>query len=245
MADEKKYGSKYWLNKLIASDSLDKELERIDGIRVIKGTGVPVTRNSTESPIEKLKENWLETYLASHKIINNEHPFCCWWVEHKEKRPTWDYICQATMGGKEGLILLEAKAHRNETSRSKKQEPKKKEKTTDDSFEIMKNNHIRIENNITSQLNELGGEYSGYYQISNRIAYANKVRKTLELPVLLVFLGFINMDSHFPDRFMTKPKWEDKIEEALRSLKLEHLTKTPIQDLIDSPGIRILSYPDK
>ena len=237
MTDVKKYGSKYWLNKLIENDSLNKELERIDGIRVIKGTGVPFLGNQAEKSLEK--------YLEDYGIINKENPFHGWWVDHPGKQPTWDYICQARISGREGLILLEAKAHRNETSKPKKPKPQKNESTSDYSFEKRQRNHRKIESNITSQISVLGGDYSGYYQVANRIAYTIKAREVLGRPVLLVFLGFINMDSHFTDRFMTQSDWESKMSEILKSLKLLHLTNTPIQDLSSSPGLRIMSYPEK
>ncbi|NLV51168.1 MAG: hypothetical protein GXY20_10815 [Clostridiales bacterium] len=152
------YGSRYHLMKLIKSDELKSLLESIPGVIIIEGNGVP----SKSSPSEKT----LERFLKDRELYSAE--FDSWWIEHRGKRPTWDYICEAELDGKRGLIFLEAKGHRRECGSGKKADPKKDTAN----YEVKLENHKSIEKCITEEITAFGGEYTGQYQIANRIAYA-------------------------------------------------------------------------
>lgn len=228
------HGSSDSLLRMIKSNDLITFLEKkIEGIKVIEDTGVP-TRNESA-------EKYLETYLKEFMITTEEfNPFKNWWIPNRGNRPTWDYICQATIAGRKGLILLEAKAHKNECNAKRKSKPILSATMSEKSFKEKLENHDSIIKCITEELGELGGSYAGYYQIVNRIAYANKAQRELEMPVLLVFLGFIG-DKSFGDNWNKPEEWQRDIAKQLRLLNVENLVRVGTPVLSKHPDIRILS----
>lgn len=227
-------GSSDWLLRMIKSNDLNTFLEKkIEGIKVIEDTGIPSKDDSAEK--------YLETYLNKFKITTKEfNPFKDWWIKNRGKRPTWDYICQATIAGRRGLILLEAKAHKNECNAKKKSKPIFSATMSENSFKEKMENHDSITKCITEELGALGGTYIGFYQIANRIAYANKVQRELGVPVLLVFLGFIG-DKSFRDSWNKSEEWHSDITKQLRLLNIENLVRVGPPVLSSYPDIRILS----
>lgn len=219
------HGSSPSLLKMIMSGRIDNLLNEMDGVEVIPDTGVP----SKEDHIERE----LKTYLKNKGYGLEEVEYLSkWWPN---SGPVWDYICKAKFNEKEGLILLEAKSHKGETKGQKKPTPDPKLKQS-----LI--NHQNIEDNITSEFSELGGAYKGYYQIANRITFANKARKVLRQPVLLVILGFIN-DKSFNDYYSSCGEWQDDMKACLRTLQLDYLLDTNIDELTDKVGVRIISTP--
>lgn len=212
VVNSKAYGSKYWLSKMINSGLLVDELEAIPGVKIFSGTGVP----SKEKPSEKS----LEKFLVDEGIIGKDHPLYSWWATHPAKKATWDYICLAEIQGIQGIILLEAKAHKGETSKSGKAPPVQGKVTH---YDQAVRNHMQIEMNIKDEFNRLGKCYqasiNGYYQIANRIAYSSKAHAALGMPVLLVFFGFIG-DAHFKDFWTNETVWQNDINACLNALDL-------------------------
>ncbi len=113
-----------------------------------------------------------------------------WWLEIKRgnpETPNWDLISTCKIDGKPGLFLVEAKAHFTENKPNGK-DP--------DSNPI---NHEHIGNmikDVKDKLNEgdkfsFGLTHERYYQLSNRFAWTWKLAH-LGIPVVLVYLGFIN-----------------------------------------------------
>ena len=138
-----------------------------------------------------------------------------WWTINDGKRPTGDYMCKANISGQKGLILVKVKAHVSETLRAKR-------KLIKDANTKQEGNHKNIESCISNELNKLNGEYSGYYQIANRIAYDLHAEEVLNIPIILVFLGFIR-DNHFKDFYSTSGSFREHTEECLENLKCESL----------------------
>jgi len=133
-----------------------------------------------------------------------------WWLAVRHKRantPNWDIVSQATISGREGLILVEAKAHANELHAEGKL---KTIKTNLD-------NHGKIGQAISVANNGLNSLLPGWnifrdthYQLSNRFAWAWKLA-TLGIPVILVYLGFLNAEEMRDqgEPFASAMKWED------------------------------------
>ena len=228
------HGSSDWLLRMIRNNDLHAFLEKgIEGIKVIEDTGVPSTKD--------LSEKQLETYLKDFKMINDAfNPFKGWWIPNRGHRKNWDYICQATIVGHKGLILLEAKAHKSECNAKEKPNPKLSAATSEKSFKKKQENHDSITKCITEELGALGGTYAGFYQDANRIAYANKAQRELGVPVLMVFLGFIG-DKSFRDGWNKSDEWQSDIRKQLRLLNLENLVGVGAPVLNNRPDIRILS----
>lgn len=232
--DEKKYGSKYWIQELIKNDKMNSMLKKkLADLKIKKITKcIPNIENSSkETSLEQFiklcgyPEEDITRFSEYNKIKSKK-----WWTLHRGKRPTWDYICEANISGKKGLILVEAKAHVDETFKTKKILKK-------DANKKQQENHENIENCISQELSNLNGEYSGYYQIANRIVYASHAAEVLNIPVILVFLGFIR-DKHFKDFYSTSGSFRKHIEECLENLKCKFL----IDDKKGKITVKIVTY---
>ncbi len=227
--DEYTYGSRYRLMELIKSGGIDTLLESVPSVKVIKGTSAP--------SIDTQAEKTLESFLRERDLYSEK--FNDWWIKRRGKRPTWDYLCEAELGNERGLILLEAKAHKSECSSGKKAKPAVGVPNYEDKLD----NHMSIELSITKELAKLGGEYTGQYQIANRIAYASFAQRVLHKPVLLVFLGFIGeAPAAFPDRFESVGDWEREMERHLDALQLGSIKQeNPVTFGGSKPTVVVLS----
>jgi len=116
-----------------------------------------------------------------------------WWLKviPGANTPNWDIASTCDIQGRDGLMLVEAKAHANELSREGKSQPE---------GENRRANHEKIRTAIQEANAALSESLSGWglsrdthYQLSNRFAWAWKVA-SLGVPVLLVYLGFRNAD---------------------------------------------------
>jgi hypothetical protein len=141
------------------------------------------------SPVEAR----LETFGASVMPHNEAWTHLRkWWLAHESgaNTPNWDIAASCEIEGREGLILVEAKANAPELNALGKSLDGKASKA---SLE----NHDRIASaisNACSALQDLGiptGISRGsHYQLSNRVAFAWKLA-TLGIPTILVYLGFV------------------------------------------------------
>ena len=148
-----------------------------------------------------------------------------WWlaVRHSAANtPNWDMISQATIGGREGLILVEAKAHDQELIKAKGGKPLD-EKASENSH----SNHARIGTCIQEASKALSSatglpwnlSRDAHYQMSNRFAWAWKLT-TMEVPVVLVYLGFLNAtemgDQGLP--LTSHDRWNELVEAQSQAL---------------------------
>ncbi|RYX82146.1 hypothetical protein EON83_20730 [bacterium] len=115
-----------------------------------------------------------------------------WWLAGKggANTPNWDIASRAIIDGKEGLILVEAKAHEREFSKSGKPQ---KANPSHDSTENQKRISAAIDE-ANRELNALmpgwGLSIDSHYQLTNRFTWAWKIA-SLGVPVILVYLGFL------------------------------------------------------
>ncbi len=111
-----------------------------------------------------------------------------WWLgidcETDKQTPNWDFVCTAKIDGKDGLILIEAKAHRGELY---KKDPCKAK-------QVSRKEISRAVDEASRELNKL---HSGFrfdidhsYQISNRFSWCWKLASE-GIPVILIYLGFL------------------------------------------------------
>jgi hypothetical protein len=121
------------------------------------------------------------------KLISN-----CW-LKHKRgaNTPNWDFIGSCSIKGKRGLVIIEAKAHKNEALINGK-------KLNNDAPETSKENHEQIKKAIEEANDFLKNKYykinisrDSHFQLANRLAYSWKFA-SLGIPVVLMYLGFIN-----------------------------------------------------
>lgn len=115
-----------------------------------------------------------------------------WWlsVVPGANTPNWDLVSTCRVEGKEGLLLVEAKAYRKELPKKGKPEP-----STKNGWK----NHEQIGSAIEQANAGLGSVTRGiwglsrddHYQLANRFAWSWKLAM-LGVPVVLLYLGFLN-----------------------------------------------------
>lgn len=146
-----------------------------------------------------------------------------WWLKHHKgaNTPNWDFISSANIEGTKGLLIIEAKSHKNEIHKDGKI-------LKDGSSKNSKENHIRIFKAIEEAKNGLSKNYNlynfnlsigNYYQLSNRIAYAWKFA-TLGIPIILIYLGFIK-DIEMSDAgepFDSPEDWNEFIKRHIKDI---------------------------
>jgi hypothetical protein len=124
---------------------------------------------------------------AHRKAVTN------WWLEVPKgaNTPNWDIAGTCTVLDKPGLFLVEAKAHLNELpSDGKKPRPTRNGKKNHEQT----GRAITEANTALSRLcDDWGISRDSHYQLANRFAWSWKVA-SLGVPVILVYLGFLNAD---------------------------------------------------
>lgn len=114
-----------------------------------------------------------------------------WWlaVAKGANTPNWDIASTCTIDGREGLLIVEAKAHEREISDAAKRKPGSPNGDRNDA---------RIRDAVGQANDALNAIMPGWslscdshYQLSNRFAWAWKIAR-LGKPVVLVYLGFLN-----------------------------------------------------
>lgn len=122
-----------------------------------------------------------------------------WWLAVSNGHtttPNIDVASTCLIQGKEGLLLVEAKAHDYELRKEEAGKPLKRN-PSDDTLR----NHKRIDSAIRAANLSLKDETKlpwslsrdSHYQMSNRFAWSWKVTE-LGKPVILVYLGFIDCE---------------------------------------------------
>jgi hypothetical protein len=151
-----------------------------------------------------------------------------WWLKVPERAntPNWDLVSTCTMDGREGLLLIEAKAHVGEL------------KANDACGATNDDNRQTIRNEIAKVSTALGSGWrlsaESHYQLSSRFAWAWKVA-SLGVPVVLVYLGFLNADE------MNRPFAD---HQAWERCLLAYAESTVPRDVWNSSRISIDGTPD-
>lgn len=126
-----------------------------------------------------------------------------WWLHTQPhaNTPNWDIVSTCTIEQKRGLLLVEAKAHKNELSSSGKPTGNQA-------------NHDWIERAIEEANTNLNAVLDGWklqrdksYQLANRFAWAWKLA-SMGIPVVLVYLGFRNAEEMGKGMFVTHGDWK-------------------------------------
>ena len=156
-----------------------------------------------EALLNKVPDFILE---ADRKKLGN------WWLgDGTGKMPTWDIASTCTIDGKDGLLLVEAKAHDKESP-----DPNKDKCNSTDAENLAQIGRAIQEanSNLTDQT-KLQWELSPdrCYQMSNRFAWSWKLTK-LGYPVILVYLGFLNATEMKKNGglFASPDRWESYVK---------------------------------
>ena len=143
-----------------------------------------------------------------------------WWlsVVPRANTPNWDVASTCKVERKEGLLLVEAKARRNELSEAGKSKP-----STDNGWK----NDERIRSAIEQANAGLAIVTRGtwrlsrdhHYQLANRFAWSWKLTQ-LGVPVVLLYLGFLNADDMTPPDalFRSQDDWARALKDHARGV---------------------------
>ena len=113
-------------------------------------------------------------------------------VQSFPNAPNWDIASTCTIRGEHGLLLVEAKAHVKELSAAGKRRPNPSKSNSFKNHNRIKeaiceaNDGLRVATKMRWELSR-----DQHYQLSNRFAWSWKLA-ALEIPVVLVYLGFLN-----------------------------------------------------
>ena len=150
-----------------------------------------------------------------------------WWlaIPGSANTPNWDIASTCSIDGKDGLLLVEAKAHTKELDDSIAGKGLKANASANS-----RRNHGRIGSSM-QEANVSLIEQTGicwalsiehHYQISNRFAWSWKLVDR-DFPVVLVYLGFLNAKemrdgNKGQDVFRSHGDWERRVKEHSRPL---------------------------
>jgi hypothetical protein len=172
-----------------------------------------------------------------------------WWLAVRERAntPNWDIASTAIIDGREGLILIEAKAHAAELKQ-------------DGYGAGTDQNRERIHGAIAEANTELNNSCDGWglscesnYQLANRFAWSWKLA-SLRVPVILVYLGFLKAeemrDQGVP--FATPDSWKQAVRVHARGVVPDHtwgqavdIAGNPMIPLIRSIEVPLSGLPTK
>lgn len=200
------------------------------GLPVPTGEGGWDRSRTKEAQLDK-EEGFLSA--EERKKVTN------WWLAVLRgdlMTPNWDIACTATIDGREGLILVEAKAHSDELKVDGKK-PGNAE------------NHARIGAAIQQANQALNAILPGWslsrdsrYQLANRFAWSWKIA-SLGVPVILVYLGLLRAEEMRDkgEPFADLGAWENFVKEWSRGIVPEaawngslRVQGTPLRPLLRS-----------
>jgi hypothetical protein len=188
------------LTKLVGLPSVHVEAKDFwmpQGLPVLKANGEWDT-----NPIEEAKLGESIGFL-SH---DHREEVTSWWLAVRKgaNTPNWDIASTCTIGGKDGLLLVEAKAHDAELKRDGKTLDK-------DASGDSGANHEQIGRAIGAASAGLNKAIAGWslsrdshYQLANRFAWAWKVA-SMGVPTVLIYLGFLRATEVTDHRRLGEP----------------------------------------
>lgn len=143
-------------------------------------------------------------------FLSGDHPTTMqtWWLATgNANTPNWDIAATAQIDGRQGVLLVEAKAHAEELSvqdRSRAKGPSRHHITAALAGATAALRHIYPDAGWNLRIDT-------HYQLANRVAWAWKIA-TLGYPVVLVYLGFLAVHDK-PERkpFASAANWEEKM----------------------------------
>ena len=199
-----------------------------------------------EARIGSLREHFLSRCV--------QDKICNWWLKHGKiaNVPNWDFLSTCSFASGPGLVLVEAKAHKNELKAKGKSHDALASKKS-------RENHEQIGTAIEEAccaLRDLGQAVNinrdSHYQLANRVAMTWKLA-SLHVPVVLVYIGFIG-DQEIRDvgrPFQTDEHWLDVFTTHVQHILPKGFTEreidvggTPMWMLVRSQRIIELSAPE-
>ena len=203
-------------------DLLDRKTERLtDLCEIVSPSPVAIKEGDVFRPSgrEDPKESYLPQFCKEFCEGKFDFsPIVDWWVPSQWRPPTWDLISTCTVNGKYGILLVEAKAHKDEFDcRGKILEPTA-------SIESQQNHQQIVEclNEANVALNDIcDGEFNlsvdTHYQLANRVAHLWKLA-TCGIPVVLLYLGFVGDTEIRKTYFQSDKDWQKAMGDYMQGL---------------------------
>ena len=136
-----------------------------------------------------------ESKLSEPEFLSdpNQTAMLEWWlaVPKNANTPNWDILSTCLIDGRPGLVLVEAKAHVAELTDAGRSAPK-----SPNGFKNLERTTAAVMEASRELNNVLSGfslTVESHYQLCNRFAWSWKIA-SLGVPVILVYLGFLNAD---------------------------------------------------
>lgn len=216
-------GSQRAMLKLIESDhflsSINELIKPYAEITVYDNWMPKSLHNDKEAELKNFLKYNFDPQLYN-KIVN-------WWLYVDTTTPNWDLVSTCTIDGKRGILLVEAKAHKDELNNESHGKQLKAD-ASDDS----KKNHARIEEAIQEAkkgIKNTGFDLSisrdNYYQLSNRVAHAWWLANQ-GIPVILMYLGFLNcvdMKDENITLFTEDNDWQECFKEHAKQVEVDSI----------------------
>lgn len=183
-------------------------LEREDYVQVMNGLladgGVSITQEDTRRPFghHDSKEWRIRNFCKQfcHDRFDQEL-ISKWWPGGRARPPMWDLISTCRVDERQGILLVEGKAHEGECSYAgKKLKPSASVRS--------KANHQQIIACLNEAQDGLNIAFDGifnlgtesHYQLTNRIAHLWKLA-SCGIPAVLLYLGFTG-DTYFKHDYL-------------------------------------------
>lgn len=197
-------GSKTAMQKLVKSSDY---LTIINGLFENNELRISADDDSIPNQQNPNKEVTLSTFLRQNFDSQKATDITKWWIKYGNATPKWDLIYKCTIDGKEGILLVEAKAHKGELKKDKKSKPKpgNSETNHEQIGEVIDTVNEIIKNKIKS--NDIKLSRDNCYQFSNRVAHAWWLANQ-GIPVVLLYLGFLNV-TDMEDKYKTFTSHDD------------------------------------
>lgn len=182
-------GSQRAMLKLIESDHFLSSINKL----IKPYAEITVYDNWMPKSLHNDKEAELKNFLKYNFDPQMYNKIISWWLHVDTTTPNWDLVTTCTIGGKRGILLVEAKAHEKELN--EESHGKKLEKSASDNSKL---NHEKIKVAIDKAKNEINNanynleiSRDNCYQLSNRIAHSWWLANH-GIPVVLMYLGFLD-----------------------------------------------------
>ena len=159
-----------------------------------------------------------------------------WWLAARKntaRTPNWDIVSSCDISGREGLLLVEAKAHAGELQAGDRCYAKDPNRQKTERATAEANVGLR---QVTGGAWNLSTTH--HYQLSNRFAWSWELA-SLGVPVVLVYLGFLNAQEMPDPQFHSEADWNLALRDYGRGIVDEScwsesldVTGTPLLPLI-------------
>lgn len=218
-------GSKLHILNLVDNRFIDNINELLKNVNAFVENQDSVIPISTIHPKEATLSTYLNNKWGDPKLGIS---FRNWWIKHGSRTPQWDLISKCTIDGVDGLLLVEAKAHKSEVTGDKGKKYPKEGKSVENHKHI--NEAIHEASNSINNLNadaKVTLSISNCYQLSNRVACAWWLASH-NIPVVLLYLGFLN-DTDFKDKFESDETWQKCFKKHANNIGIQSITNNPVE----------------